>query len=241
MHRIAAIIPAAGSGKRFGEGLNKVFYPLLNKPVLLWTLEIFQSMKEITEIIPVLKEEDMPLCNEIVEKHNISKVRLIVPGGKERQDSVYNALNYLKENTSIVIVHDGVRPVIEKDLIEKLISDFLLNNKGGIDGVVLGVPVKDTLKEITPWGKKAMEERSVLVKKTLNREVIWAIHTPQVFSYKKLKEAYDKAFSEGFYSTDDSALLERYGGNIKVILGNYKNIKITTPEDISIAEVFLRS
>jgi 2-C-methyl-D-erythritol 4-phosphate cytidylyltransferase len=241
MQRITAIIPAAGIGKRFGKNLNKVFYSLLNKPVLLWTLEIFQSLKEVTEIVPVLKEEDMSFCNEIVERHNISKVRFIVPGGKERQDSVYNALCCLKEDVTVVITHDGVRPVISRDLVEIAIKDFLANMRKGIDGVVVGVPVKDTLKEVTVGDKRAISENALFVKKTLDRDTVWAIQTPQVFSFKKLKEAYDKALSEGFYSTDDSALLERYGGNIKIILGSYKNIKITTPEDISIAEVFLRS
>lgn len=241
MQKIAAIIPAAGIGKRFGENLNKVFYPLLNKPVLLWTLEIFQSLKEIKEIVPVVKKEDLPLCKETVERYGISKVRFIVPGGTERQDSVCNALNYLKGDVSIVVIHDGVRPVIRKDFVERLIKDFLSEMKNGIDGIITGVPVKDTIKEITFEDKKEMSEKRVFVKKTLNRDTLWAIQTPQVFSYKKLKDAYDKAFAENFYSTDDSALVERYGGNIKVVLGSYKNIKITTPEDISIAEVFLKS
>lgn len=241
MQKVAAIIPAAGIGKRFGENLNKVFYPLLNKPVLLWVLEVFQSLEEIKEIVPVIKKEDLPLCKEIVERYNISKVRFIVPGGRERQDSVYNALNYLKEDTSVVVIHDGVRPVIRKDFVKRLIKDFLSDMKNRVDGLITGVPVKDTLKEITFEDKKEIPEKSIFVKKTLNRDIIWAIQTPQVFSYKKFKEAYDKAFAEKFYSTDDSALVERYGGNIKIILGSYKNIKITTFEDISVAEVFLKS
>lgn len=245
MSKIVAIVPAAGSGKRFGEDLNKVFYPVANKPLILWALQVLESVKGITEIIPVIKEEYLIRCREIIDEYNISKVKMIVPGGKERQDSVYNALRYLDDKTSIVLIHDGARPVIEKDMIENVIKELMICAASGVDGVVVGVPVNDTIKEIiyhkTEDRRQRNEDVEIFVKKTLDRSVLWSIQTPQVFSFRKLKDAYESAFIDKFYSTDDSSLVERYGGTVKVITGSYKNIKITTPEDINLAEVFLSS
>lgn len=240
MSKVVAIVPAAGTGRRFGEQINKVFYPILNKPILLWTLQVLQSVKMITEIIPVLKEEYLEMCRELVDKYEISKVKLIVPGGKERQDSVYNALNYLDEKTSIVVIHDGARPLIEGSLVEMAIKE-LIDCASYIDGVVVGIPVKDTIKEVKRKNIEGREGGDILVERTLDRDLLWSVQTPQVFFYKKLIEAYRNACRDKFYSTDDSALVEKYGGIVKIISGSYKNIKITTQEDISIAEVFLRS
>jgi 2-C-methyl-D-erythritol 4-phosphate cytidylyltransferase len=240
MSKVVAIVPAAGAGRRFGEQINKVFYPILNKPILLWTLQVLQSVKMITEIIPVLKEEYLEMCRELVDKYEISKVKLIVPGGKERQDSVYNALNYLDEKTSIVVIHDGARPLIEGSLVEMAIKE-LIDCASYIDGVVVGIPVKDTIKEVKRKNIEGREGGDILVERTLDRDLLWSIQTPQVFFYKKLIEAYRNAYRDKFYSTDDSALVEKYGGIVKIISGSYKNIKITTQEDISIAEVFLKS
>ncbi len=227
--RVVAIVPAAGLGKRFGEEKNKPFYPLLKKPLIIWTLETLQGIEEIAEIIPVLKEDDLIVCGDLVEQYNITKVKRIVPGGQERQDSVYNALKILDDKTSVVLIHDGVRPLIEAGLIRKSLSELK-----DCEGVVVGVPVKDTIKEVE-------SQDGLIVNKTLNRNILWAIQTPQVFFFEKIRDAYGKATVDKYYATDDAALIERYGGKVKVIMGSYRNIKITTPEDIDIAEALMKN
>ncbi len=222
--KVVAIVPAAGLSKRFGPGTNKPFQNLSGKPIIVWSLEILEAVVDIAEIIPVLKNEDMEHGAKVFEENSLSKIKKIAPGGRERQDSVYNGLKLIEDKNCIVLIHDGVRPLIEKGLIEKAIRELK-----GFDGVALGVPLKDTIKEAEDG----------IIKKTLRRDSLWAIQTPQVFPYKNILTAYEKAMKEGFYSTDDAALIERYGGKIKVTMGSYKNIKITTPEDLAIAEFLL--
>lgn len=247
-HRVVAIVPAAGLGKRFGEGKNKPFHPLLGKPLIIWTLQTLQGIDEIAEIIPVLKEDDLIVCGDLVEKYNITKAKRIVPGGQERQDSVYNALKVIDDKTSVVLIHDGVRPLIEADLIRKSLSELK-----DCEGVVVGVPVKDTIKEARRPSRgdcpritgesvdSGLSPEKLLVEKTLNRNVLWAIQTPQVFFFEKIRDAYIKATADKYYATDDAALIERYGGKVKIIMGSYRNIKITTPEDIDIAKALMKN
>jgi 2-C-methyl-D-erythritol 4-phosphate cytidylyltransferase len=235
--KVIAIVPAAGIGKRFGSGTNKSFQNLCAKPVIIWSLQVIESIDGVAEIIPVLKKEDMAHGKEAIDNFGLSKIKRIAPGGKERQDSVYNGLKLIEDKNCVVLIHDGARPLIEKDLIENAIG----NTRGfkDFDGIVFGVPVKDTIKEI--FRSKTEMKEEIIVKKTLNRNALWAIQTPQFFSYKTIIKAYENAMKEDFYATDDAALLERYGGKIKVIMGSYKNIKITTPEDLEIAEFFLKN
>jgi 2-C-methyl-D-erythritol 4-phosphate cytidylyltransferase len=222
---VVAIVPSAGLGKRFGPGTNKPFHPLMDKPLVVWALEVFQKMAEIKEVIPVLKEADMEEGVEIFERYNLSKIRRIIPGGKERQDSVYNALKALTGKVDMVLIHDGARPLIDEGTVKDTLKGI-----SGFDGVVVGVPVKDTIKEV----------QDNIVRKTLKRDAIWAVQTPQLFRCDSIMRAYSKAMEEKFYSTDDSALLERNGGRVKIVAGSYSNIKITTPEDITIAEILLK-
>jgi len=227
--KVTAIVPAAGLGKRFGPDGNKPFQMLGDKPLIVWVFEVLESIDEIAEIIPVLKKPDMALGCGLFENFKFSKIKRIASGGKERQDSVYSALSLIDKKTDAVLIHDGVRPLIEKSVVEESIRQL-----GKNDGVVVGVPVKDTIKEVGSLDKEAV------IKKTLDRKSLWAIQTPQVFRYPVLMRAYGKAVTERFYSTDDSAIVEKYGGRVKVIMGSYSNIKITTPEDLDIAEMFLR-
>lgn len=222
--KVVAIVPAAGLGRRFGPGTNKSFKTLMGKPLLLWALETLETVDEITEIIPVLREEDMEKGVELFEKSGLSKIKRIAPGGKERQDSVYNGLKQVDDNTGIVVIHDGVRPMVGKNLIRESIRQLR-----DCDGVIPGVPLKDTIKEL----------KDSIVRRTLKRDSLWAVQTPQVFFYKILYATYEKAMMDGFYTTDDAAIVERYGGRVKVIMGSYNNIKITTPEDLLIAEFLL--
>lgn len=231
-HKVIAIVPSAGLGRRFGSDANKPFQILGGKPLVVWALETLESVDAIEEIIPVLRKEDVEKGIEVFRSYNISKAKRVAKGGKERQDSVYNGLKLIGDKNCIVLIHDGVRPLIEKDLIEKVIKELLKGGKGGLksfDGVVLGVPVKDTIKEAG----------SGIIRRTIKRDSLWAIQTPQVFPYKKISAAYKKSIKEGFYSTDDAALMERYGGKIKVIMGSYSNIKITTPDDLIFAEYLI--
>ena len=222
--RVVAIVPSAGIGSRFGHKTNKPLEFLNGKPLIIWALETLESMQEIREIIPVLKESDMEYGADLFEEHRISKIRRIAPGGKERQDSVFHGLKLIDDKKCIVLVHDGVRPLIEADIIRKALKQMK-----DCDGVVIAVPVKDTIKEVSDG----------IIKKTLKRNSLWAVQTPQIFPYKALYNAYENAMKDSFYSTDDSALVEKYGGKIKIVDGSYENIKITTPEDMKIAEMTL--
>jgi 2-C-methyl-D-erythritol 4-phosphate cytidylyltransferase len=221
--RVIAVVPAAGSGVRFGPATNKTFSSLLGKPVLAWTLMALASAPDVTEIIPVLKEQDIEQCLRLVEEHGITKV---VPGGAERQDSVRNGLGHIGDKDAIVLVHDGVRPLIDASLIEKVIQGL-----EGYDGCVCAVAPKDTVKETAEDGTIAS---------TPPRDRLVAVQTPQAFRFKTLIEAYTKAEAEGFRTTDDSALVERAGGRVNVVEGSYRNLKITTPEDMLVAELFLK-
>jgi 2-C-methyl-D-erythritol 4-phosphate cytidylyltransferase len=223
-NRIVAIVPSAGIGRRFGEKTTKTFVTLGGKPLLLWALETLNAAPEVKEVIPVIKEADMEYAIDLFEKHGIPKVKRIAPGGKERQDSVYHGLNLIDDEKCIVLVHDGARPLIEPSFISvaaRAVKDC--------DGVVVGVPVKDTIKEASAGE----------VKLTLDRNRLWAVQTPQLFPCETIKEAYSRAMKESFYSTDDSALVEKYGGRVRIVMGSYMNIKVTTPEDLRIAELFL--
>lgn len=231
-NRTVAVIPAAGLGKRFSHEKKKTFYAISGKPVIIHVLETFQRCDKIDEIIPVFKEDELLFGSELIEQYGITKVKRIVPGGRERQDSVYNGIKVLDENVSVVVIHDGVRPLIETGIIENAITE--LKN---CDGVIVAVPVKDTIKEQSQAPGSLTGELSV--KRTLDRRVLWSVQTPQVFLRTKIQEAHEKASAEGHYATDDAALIERYGGKVKIVTGSYRNIKITTPEDTAIAEALL--
>lgn len=235
---VTAIIPAAGSGLRFGLKENKTFYPLKDKPLLLWPLQTLETLQEIVDIILVVRSEDIAKTSELVDKYGIKKAKKIITGGKERQDSVFNGLKSIEKNTKFVLIHDGVRPFIDSELVRSMIS-HMLQHQSVIDGIITGVPVKDTIKIVEGRGLSDVSN-GLFVKETLKRDLLWAIHTPQVFLTDKILRAYEKALKDSLYCTDDSALLENYGGKIKLLLGSYKNIKITTIDDIKIAEAFLR-
>jgi 2-C-methyl-D-erythritol 4-phosphate cytidylyltransferase len=224
INNVVAIIPAAGFGRRFGEGTNKPFAILGEKPLLLWAVEALHGLSRVHEIIPVVKEADLELCSSLFEEHPMPKIRRLAPGGNERQDSVFSGLQMIEDRSSIVLVHDGVRPFIDAETVE-----YALEELKDCDGVVVGVPLKDTVKEV----------RGGLVFNTPKRDLFWLIQTPQIFHFQALYDAYKKGLADSFYTTDDSALVERNGGTVKVVPGSYMNIKVTTPEDLSIAEVFL--
>lgn len=225
--KIVALLPSAGQGKRIGKGIKKPFLTLGGRPILAETIERVHSIGRIIEIIPILQERDMEICLEsIVERYGFYKIKRIAPGGNERQDSVYNGLKLVDPRSDLVLIHDGVRPFITTGLIEEVIKTALES-----DGAILGVPVKETIKEVSSDGA---------VKKTYRRNHLWSIQTPQVFPYKVILDAYERAYRDNYYSTDDASLVERIGGKIKVIMGSHDNIKITTPEDLLLGEIIIR-
>jgi len=227
MSKVTALIPAAGMGRRMGKAVAKQFLPLGDMPMLAHTLLVFQRASEIDEIIPILSKEDMESClRDIIEQYHITKVKTLVVGGKERQDSVMNGLQKLEKDASVVLVHDGVRPFVTPEMIRDCVD---LAKKG--ECVVVGVPLKDTVKEVDDKG---------LVRHTLERSRLWAIQTPQTFPVKVLKRAYEESYKHKAYGTDDAMLVERAGVKVHVIMGSYENIKITTPEDLILAEEILK-
>jgi 2-C-methyl-D-erythritol 4-phosphate cytidylyltransferase len=220
-----AIIAAGGQGKRIEGKLPKQFLMLKDKPILAHTVDKFERCELIDEIILVVPEDYLAYCSQaIVDKYNFKKVRKVICGGDERQDSVYLGLKACPNNTSIVVIHDGVRPLISPDKISESIKIC-----GEKRAVVLAVPVKDTVKRV--------EQNHILT--TLDRNKLWLTQTPQTFEYKLILDAYKKAEEDNFVGTDDSALVERLGYEVTILEGDYKNIKITTVEDLMIAEKLL--
>jgi 2-C-methyl-D-erythritol 4-phosphate cytidylyltransferase len=227
MSKVTVLIPAAGMGKRMGKAVAKQFLPLGDKPMLAHTLLAFQRSSDIDEIIPILSQEDMEIClREIIERYHITKVKTLVVGGKERQESVSHGLQKLEKNASIVLVHDGVRPFVTQEMIREVVEHA---RKG--ECVTVGVPLKDTIKEVDDQG---------MVRQTLDRSRLWSIQTPQAFPAKILKHAYEESARHSSFGTDDAMLVERAGGKVRVILGSYENIKITTQEDLILAEEILK-
>jgi 2-C-methyl-D-erythritol 4-phosphate cytidylyltransferase len=222
-----AVIVSAGKGLRFMEGKKKQFYFLGGKPILAHTLDKFETCPLIRSVCLVVGQEDMDYClKEIVEKYRFQKVSKIVPGGKRRQESVKNGIDALPKDADIVAIHDGVRPLVTRTMIEDSIHSAARHG-----AVVFAMPVKETIKMSNPDGT---------VLRTLDRESLWQIQTPQTFQVNVIREAHSRATEDGFVGTDDASLVERMGGEVHILPGSYTNIKITTPEDLWFANLFLK-
>jgi 2-C-methyl-D-erythritol 4-phosphate cytidylyltransferase len=222
---VGAVIVAAGRGTRMGTAESKQYLLLQGKPIIVHTLEVFQQHELISEIVLVTGEEDIERCREWIQAYKLDKVTAVVSGGAERQHSVYRGL--LKLGTKWVMVHDGVRPFVHPREIEACYE-----RARQIGASVLAVPVKDTIKQVDSGGK---------VLSTPDRQSLWAIQTPQTFRLSDLLEAYEAAARDGFLGTDDSSLAERAGISVSVVEGSYRNIKITTPDDLDFAEFTVRN
>ena len=222
-----AVIVAGGSGKRMGTKILKQYMEVGGIPILARTLSCFQNCGGIQDIVIVTAKDEIEFCaKEIVERFNFSKVKKIVRGGAERQNSVFNGLASLDKDTDIVLIHDGVRPFVKEEHIKKIIEETAVYG-----GCVLGVKVKDTVKRC--------DEKGFIVS-TPDRKYFWIAQTPQAFKYNLIMEAYKKAGSDVFLGTDDSTLAERLGIKVKMIEGDYDNIKITTKEDLDFGEVIVK-
>jgi len=225
--KTVAIIPAGGSGRRMQGNLSKQYLLLDGEPVLFHTLKIFQESPMIDDIFLIVPKEDIqPVRQLIVEKKGLSKVSRVLAGGKERQDSVKNGIDLVGSKYDVVVIHDGVRPFISEELIHQTIREV---SKEG--AVTVGVPVKDTVKTVDGEG---------WIKATLKRDNLWLVQTPQTFRRDVIVEAHKRACDDHYYGTDDASLVERIGVNVKMIPGSYENIKITTREDLTVAEVFIK-
>ena len=223
-----ALIPAAGMGKRMGASINKQYLQLNGMPILARTISVFEHSPLIDAIYLVIPAAEIPYVQKhVVDVCGFRKIAAIVPGGSERQNSVMNGLTAMREHVTdddVVLIHDGVRPLVTEDVLRESIRIAGLH-----DGALVAVPVKDTIKTV----------RDGIVNGTPPRESLWQAQTPQTFRFGKIYRAHLSAAAEGFSGTDDASLIEHSGGEVHIVMGDYRNIKITTPEDLVLAEAFL--
>jgi 2-C-methyl-D-erythritol 4-phosphate cytidylyltransferase len=218
------IIPAAGQGKRMGAGKNKLLLELNSIPVLIHSLKVFEDDELCEGIILAIHPQDETEFKILLKKYRMKKVLNLVPGGRERQDSIYNALKTIKTD-GIILVHDAARPFILKEHIHRLIETAQETG-----AAIIGVPAKDTMKKV--------HDHEVV--ETVERSSLWAVQTPQAFRISILLEAYEKAERDHFIGTDDSSLVERIPYQVAMVEGDYDNIKLTTPEDLYFAEAIIK-
>ncbi|MDE5415734.1 2-C-methyl-D-erythritol 4-phosphate cytidylyltransferase [Alkalihalobacterium chitinilyticum] len=221
----SVVIPAAGQGKRMKAGQNKQFLQLSSIPLIIHTLLVFEKDPWCREIILVTNQEEKEVMKNLVHDFNLQKVNDYVMGGSERQYSVANGLDAIKDET-IVLIHDGARPFIEQAKIHELV---LCANETG--AAVIAVPVKDTIKKVT-------ESK---VETTMERSSLWAVQTPQAFRLSLIKKAHELAKQQSFLGTDDASLVENMNEVVAIVEGDYLNMKLTTPEDLLFAEAILAS
>ena len=225
--RTVVIIPAGGVGKRLKAQKAKQYLLLAGVPVLVHTLKVFQQAEIIDEIILVLPPDDVPSAQkQLINKYGLAKVKDIVASGKERQDSVRNGLAAINGKCDIVVIHDAVRPFVTKELIEQVVAAAKTTGAASV-----GVKAKDTIKET---------KKDNLVAATIPRQNLWLTQTPQAFKFDLLKKAYTAAYRDKYYGTDDASLAEKIGAKVVMIDGSYENIKITTPEDLIMAEALMK-
>ena len=229
--RCGAVVLAAGSGKRMHSDIKKQFLLIQDKPIIFYSLQAFQE-SFVDEIVLVVSEEDVDYCKKnIVEKYGFSKVKYIVPGGKERYHSVASGLKELSD-CDYIFIHDGARPMVTEEILERAYDCVRENG-----ACVVGMPVKDTIK---------IADKDGFIHQTPDRNLVWMIQTPQVFEANLIKEAYSQLLlregelqEQGIHITDDAMVVETLMKHpIKLTEGSYENIKITTPEDLLIAENF---
>lgn len=223
---VTAIFPAAGASRRMGGGVNKNFLELMGEPILIRTLKTFSQVERVNFFIVVVAAQEVETVEKLLRSTEGLKPWLVTGGGSERQYSIANGLKILPEDAEIILVHDAARPLISARIINEVI-----NAAEQFGGAIAAVPSKDTIKIIDAEG---------FVRYTPPRRELVSVQTPQGFRREILLQAYAQADAENFLGTDDASLVERLGIKIKIVTGSYENIKITTPEDLSVAESFLR-
>ena len=226
--RNTAIVLAAGQGKRMHSKVQKQFLEIQGYPVLYYSLRCFQESPLIQDIILVTGEESISYCKEeIVKKYGFTKVSAVIPGGKERYDSVYAGLCECRD-CEYVLIHDGARPFVTEEILKRGLQK--VKETGAC---VIGMPSKDTVK---------LSDEEGYVKETPNRKCVWTIQTPQIFSYSLIREAHDSIRQKDMSKITDDAMVAEHETGVKIRFseGSYRNIKITTPEDLVVAEAFLK-
>ncbi len=220
--KVGVAVVAAGESSRMG-GIDKIFAPLGDAPLLAHCLKTFDESPSVHDIVVATSQSNLDDVKRLVERFRLTKIEGVVEGGARRQDSVLNALLSLK-GTEIALIHDGARPFVGQDVIERAVSSA---SKFG--AATAAVPVKDTIKVANP---------DLSVRDTPARETLWAAQTPQAFAYELILEAHSRITRD---ATDDAAMVEAIGHPVKLFMGSYDNIKVTTPEDIGVAEAILKS
>lgn len=224
--RTVALVPAAGRGLRMGGSVPKQFLALGGQPLILYSLRALQASSIIDEIILAVPQNEMDYClKEVVAKHHFTKVTKVVPGGRERQDSVRHALEAVQDDVDVVLIHDAVRPFLTERMVEEVVQSA--REKGA---AIIALPMKDTVKQV---GADHVIER------TVDRQSLWLAQTPQAFRRDWLLAAHRKAHAEGVRATDDAYLIEWAGHPVSVVEGSGENIKVTRPEDMVIGEAIL--
>jgi len=224
---ISALIVAAGKGSRMNLEQNKLYLTIRGQDILTRSILAFEKHTNINEIVVVANETELEyLEKRYIDDSSFQKVTAVIAGGKERQDSVYLGLSAINKNCDIILIHDGARPFIEDVLIDESITAAKIHG-----AACLAVPVKDTIKKIDCNG---------FIDETFNREMLWAVQTPQTFKYDIIKKAHELAKKNGFKGTDDTYLVEKMGERVVLVPSSYDNIKITTIEDIELAEIIAK-
>jgi 2-C-methyl-D-erythritol 4-phosphate cytidylyltransferase len=221
------LIACAGSGKRMGATVNKLFLEVLNKPIFIWTLLAAEQASSVEWIGLIIQPEEQETIAAILQEYPLRKPIVLIAGGATRQESVYQGLLALPTGTEKVLIHDGARCLVTEKLLDRC-SQALENTSA----LVAAIPVKDTIKVV--------EIATGKIEKTPQREKLWAAQTPQGFEVALLKRAHEEAIQKGWEVTDDSMLLEQRGNEVVVVSGEESNIKITTPLDLMVAEMILK-
>ncbi len=224
--RVAALIPAAGSGQRMGGAVPKPYLLLGGREILARTLAVFEACAAVHEVWVIVSADQQTHCRKyIVERYGFDKVHGVVAGGEERQASVWRGLQQLAPEVDLVVVHDGVRPFVSHAMIEDALDGAAQHG-----AAIAAVPLKDTIKRVSLQGQ---------VEATIPREHLWRIQTPQAFRRQLLQQAFEHAWQQRLAATDEAGLIEAYGHPVHVVQGSEQNVKITTPDDLVICEHFL--
>ena len=222
---VSAVIVAAGTSKRMNDGVDKLAVQLSGKSLLAWTISRFESTEIIDEIIVVTREDEIGTVKEMIKSEGFRKVSSVVKGGAYRQHSTQNGLNVVSDDSKVVLIHDGARPLIRTSDIKRIVESAEENG-----AALLAVPSKDSVKEV----------QNGIVTQTLPRESVWLAQTPQGFRKELLQEAFTSAEKEGYIGTDDASLVERIGKDVAIVEGHSSNIKVTVTPDIGVVQSLLK-
>lgn len=232
MNRVSAILPAAGLGTRMGAETPKQFRLLDGVPVLIFTLRRLAECRAITDFIISTKAEEIDSVKASVKSENFDRPVRVIRGGQTRQESVANGLAEVPQETDLILVHDAVRPLVTLDQIESVITEA-----AACDAAILGIPAMDTVKEVK---RASLPTDVALITATIPRERVVLAQTPQVFRAALLLEAFGRARQDGVSASDEAGLVERLGRDVHVVVGSERNLKITRPGDIELAEFYLK-